>query len=377
MKKKIAMIPMICPLYRLFVWEKMNGIDGFEFDFFLENENNLNNIKYIPKSILDESFSWYKVKNRYYKGICFWQTNVFKTAFKKYDALIMSGNMRCFSTWLTALTARLMGKRVYFWSHGIYGKESPVLLLLKRIFFSIPNGNFFYGEKALERALNLGFDENKNHVIYNSLDYDTHKSKRNKLVFSNVYKNHFENDNAVLLFIGRLTPQKKLNQFLEAVKNIETDQQNINIVFIGDGTQKENLENQAGSLDLNTWFYGECYSEDELSNLIYEADICISPGNVGLTVIHSLSYGTPVITHSDFAFQMPEAEAILPKINGDFFIRDSVSDLSKTIADWLSNDTLSRNQIRENCYRIIDDKYNPYFQANLIKDVISNDLRKH
>ena len=31
-----------------------------------------------------------------------------------------------------------------------------------------------------------------------------------------------------------------------------------------------------------------------ISKYLYYADICVSPGNVGLTAIHSLTYGTPV-----------------------------------------------------------------------------------
>jgi glycosyltransferase involved in cell wall biosynthesis len=42
-------------------------------------------------------------------------------------------------------------------------------------------------------------------------------------------------------------------------------------------------------------FYGESYNERELAPLIALADVCVSPGNVGLTAIHALTYGTPVI----------------------------------------------------------------------------------
>ena len=41
------------------------------------------------------------------------------------------------------------------------------------------------------------------------------------------------------------------------------------------------------------------------------SDLTVSPGNIGLTAIHSLSYGTPVCSHSNFNNQMPESEAII------------------------------------------------------------------
>lgn len=54
------------------------------------------------------------------------------------------------------------------------------------------------------------------------------------------------------------------------------------------------------------------------AEFIYNADLCVSPGNVGLTAMHSLVFGCPVITHNCFEWQMPEFEAIQPGITGDF-----------------------------------------------------------
>ena len=69
----------------------------------------------------------------------------------------------------------------------------------------------------------------------------------------------------------------------------------------------------------NCIFYGATYDEKELSKLIYMSDLTVSPGNIGLTAIHSLSYGTPVCSHSNFNNQMPESEAIINFENGFFF----------------------------------------------------------
>ena len=44
-------------------------------------------------------------------------------------------------------------------------------------------------------------------------------------------------------------------------------------------------------------FQGAVFDESN-SELIYHSDLCVSPGNVGLTAIHSLTYGVPVATHT-------------------------------------------------------------------------------
>ncbi len=97
--------------------------------------------------------------------------------------------------------------------------------------------------------------------------------------------------------------------------------------------------------------------------------ICISPGNVGLTAMHSLVYGTPVITHNNFANQMPEFEAIIPGKTGDFFIEDNVDDLANVIEKWIKKP--ESQEISNNCFDIIDKYYNPNYQLSVIKGVIN------
>ncbi len=66
------------------------------------------------------------------------------------------------------------------------------------------------------------------------------------------------------------------------------------------------------------WLYGACYDEEIIGELIFNAQLCVSPGNVGLTAMHSLVYGTPVITHNNFSNQSPEFEAIIDGKTGSF-----------------------------------------------------------
>lgn len=72
------------------------------------------------------------------------------------------------------------------------------------------------------------------------------------------------------------------------------------------------------SLDGQVHFYGSVYDEQAISDLLTDVDICVAPGDVGLTCMHSLVYGTPVIIHDNPDFQMPEYEAINPWQNGLF-----------------------------------------------------------
>ena len=122
----------------------------------------------------------------------------------------------------------------------------------------------------------------------------------------------------------------------------------------------------------NEWFYGECYDEILISELIYNADLCVSPGNVGLTVIHSLSFGTPVITHNNFSNQMPEFEAIEQGVTGDFFEENSIESLEQIITKWLSFNPSKTEEMINRCYEIVDIKYNPNYQMSILSNVLIN-----
>ena len=113
-------------------------------------------------------------------------------------------------------------------------------------------------------------------------------------------------------------------------------------------------------------FYGPCYDEKENAQLIYDANMCVAPGNIGLTAIHSLSFGTPALTHDSFEYQMPEYEAIIDGKTGTFFKKDDVNSMADAIQNWIENNT-DRDKTRHACYEEIDARWNPEFQMKVLK----------
>ena len=98
--------------------------------------------------------------------------------------------------------------------------------------------------------------------------------------------------------------------------------------------------------------------------------LCVSPGNIGLTAIHSLTYGTPAITHNNFSNQMPEFEAIQDGFTGSFFEENDINSLKLSIQKWLSKHPIKNDELIKNCYSIIDRYYNPQYQIKLLKSIL-------
>ena len=304
-------------------------------------------------------------------GPFYWQRGVIKL-FKKYDSYIFLGEYYCISTWLFLFMSIFSKNKVILWTHGWYGNEGFLKKVFKKFFFKLSDEILLYGDYAKDLMVNEGFKKDKLKVIYNSLDYNLQFQIRNKLKVTKIYKEHFKNDLPVILFIGRLTKVKKLEYLLEAQRTLINQGKGINIVFIGKGIVEENLKKivKSNKTEKLTWFYGACYDENEIGKLIFNADLCVSPGNVGLTAMHSMVYGTPVISHDNFKLQMPEFEAILKGETGDFYKYNSVDSLIETISTWLLNNK-DRNEIRKKCFSRIDDFFNPNYQVKIIKQVLN------
>ena len=88
--------------------------------------------------------------------------------------------------------------------------------------------------------------------------------------------------------------------------------------------------------------------------------------------MHSLAYGTPVITHDCADQQMPEFEAIVPGKSGAFFHYNDSHDLARTVLEWTQTE-LPSEHVREQCYRIIEERYNPEYQKVVIEKAISDE----
>lgn len=366
---KICLIYNYAQHYRTNIFILMDQQMNIDFVF---GEKYLN-VKKMDYSLLNHKVN--EVKTRQLIGPMDWQCGVVKQLFNGYDKFIMLGKPMSISTWVVLILGRLMGKEIYFWTHGWYGKESFVKTLIKKVFFGLANGTMTYGNYARNLMIQKGLKAGKITTIHNSLMYDEQIKMRETLTSTALYQEHFGNSNPVVIFVGRLTSIKKLDQILEAQATCKLRGFNFNVVYVGDGTEKESLEKKVKHLELmdKVWFFGPSYNEKELSGLIYNADLCVAPGNIGLTAMHAMAYGCPCMSHNDFPYQMPEFEAIIEGKTGGFFERDNVTSLADNIQKWFTEHKHEREQIRQNCFKEIDENWNPHVQIEIIKKAIGYD----
>lgn len=90
-------------------------------------------------------------------GGWYWQPKVISQLFNDYDHYILLGETCALSSWAFCILARLLKpkKKVYFCTHGWYGKESNLEAFVKKLEFKLPNGGIFtYGNYARDLISN-------------------------------------------------------------------------------------------------------------------------------------------------------------------------------------------------------------------------------
>ncbi|HWU03894.1 MAG TPA: glycosyltransferase, partial [Novosphingobium sp.] len=180
---------------------------------------------------------------------------------------------------------------------------------------------------------------------------------------------------AILLTISRVTDLCRYDWLIEAAGAINTQGRPLTIVMIGDGPALPALKAQAEQLGVDLRCTGALYDEAVIAAHVMASDVVVSPGKVGLTAMHALAYGTPIVSHSDLDRQMPEIEAVIEGQSGALFPFGSVSGLAEAISSVLASSS-SPARRREACRAALIGRFTPQDQRRLIDDAVDRMLAR-
>jgi glycosyltransferase involved in cell wall biosynthesis len=132
-----------------------------------------------------------------------------------------------------------------------------------------------------------------------------------------------------LLFLGRLDPQKGIENLLEALSQIDNDAVRLDIYGTGDFSYSRLLVSLANGLNLGdrVRFHGHVEAEEKTAAFL-AADLCIMPShseNFGMVVVEALAHGVPVIASKGTPW------ATLVKKGCGLWVENSPESLAKAI----------------------------------------------
>jgi glycosyltransferase involved in cell wall biosynthesis len=242
----------------------------------------------------------------------------------QFDPRILS-NLRLF--WW-----RKWSKRpVIWWGHGLSRRRSSPawVLRLRRWLAHHADALIFYDERGREEFLRLGLPQGKLFVADNAIDVA--RIRPLSLKYSGERKN--------VLFIGRLIPSKKADLLVEgfararALLPIDT-----RLVIVGDGPERGRLASliRVHQISEAVDLVGGVTDDVELAPLFAQSAVCVSPGYVGLSAIHSLAYGVPLLV-ADTEPHSPEIEVLLPGETGEYFAANNADALANRLVELLAH----------------------------------------
>jgi glycosyltransferase involved in cell wall biosynthesis len=372
MKPLIALFDPVLPHYRAALVQELQMRARYDFQFFSDAEDIEGRI---PALLKRHSGDFTICKTRRLPFGMRWQTNTVRACIsRRFAAIILPGNARWLSSWVGVVAARATGKPVLFWTHGWTRKDKGVTRVIRNAFYSIASGLLLYGNRAHEIGLGLGFDAARLHVMYNSLDVDEQarllagitpddRRQMRRELFGSA-------DTPVAIASARLTHSKRFDLAIRAIAAMNRSNRQVNLLIVGDGPEQIALQQLANQERVPVHFAGACYDETQMAKYFSCAAVTVSPGNVGLTCMHSMGYGVPVITHSDAFTQGPEWEAIEPGFNGDLFEKGSVEDLTIKISAWTVFAKVPEKSAAA-CLGVINEKYRPDLQRRAIESALN------
>jgi len=153
-----------------------------------------------------------------------------------------------------------------------------------------------------------------------------------------------------LMFIGRLIQEKKVLLLIEVFQKVIPRIPDIHLHIVGDGPEKRRLDKKIRELGLEdkVTLYGSLTEFRASGKMLFASDLTVIPGTVGLAVVHSFCFDTPVVTlkpgekdpgHS------PEIEYLVHGSTG--FEADSVESMVDMIMDFITNHKMQKHMGKE------------------------------
>lgn len=293
----------------------------------------------LPWPLGSEAIGWQPMRLGYLTG-------------RDADVLVFNWNIRHASLVPYLLTARRFGVPTVLWGHGFSKHERPIRRLLRWNVARLATAVLTYNHGVADTLVASGLPRERVFTALNTIDHrpilaqrERWAQKPEELEAFRV-KNGLRSDAPHLLFVSRLDPNNRVDVLIDAVALLRERMPGIRATIVGGGTDGENLRAHAesrGVLGSAVHLTGPIYDEDVLSAWFLSADFFVYPSNIGLSIIHALGYGLPVLVGDRIDLHNPEIEALFPGDNGALFKHNSAEALAGTIVSlWNDQPRLAR-----------------------------------
>ena len=295
-----------------------------------------------------------KYKEKIVENKKIWKFNIQKNIIQeitdnKYDAIIAMFDIAWINN-IVALYARDKKTKFIWWGHR-YSKKY-IVNIIRNYLMKNADAHLLYSDKEINDMVKSGIRRESIFVANNTIEVKNHGFCK-------------ECKKKSFLFVGRAQKRKRVDLLLKAFATIKDELSNyITIDIVGEGAENKILKQLARELNIEerVCFHGAITEEEELKPLFEKAFAYISPGPVGLGVLHSLAYGVPVVTHK-YEYHGPEFDNLTSK---NSIVYENHNELPNILLEFAKNNELS--------YRLGKNAYEHYKNFRTIDNMIKGFL---
>ncbi|WP_181898345.1 glycosyltransferase family 4 protein [Alteromonas aestuariivivens] len=261
----------------------------------------------------------------------------FLRCYRETDCIIHFGDYKFLTIWVCLLLSVFNKKKFFLHGQGGYKNDRLVGRLIYIIFVALSDGYICYTEYSRKALLGKlpSFLHRKVFVVSNTLYFP-------KMPLENKVTHEKSREGQELLYLGRLRRSCGIEFLLEAATEAK-----LKVKVIGGGDE-EYINALSEKYNSIATFYGPVFELEKQREIAQSCIAGVYGGNAGLSVVHYLYLGLPVIVHSDIASHMgPEPSYISHGYNGILFEKDNPESLINALIQ-IKSDDLLRAKLSEN-----------------------------
>ncbi|MBD1372646.1 glycosyltransferase [Hazenella sp. IB182357] len=162
--------------------------------------------------------------------------------------------------------------------------------------------------------------------------------------------------NQVILFVGRLVPEKGVDLFIRAAPMILAHHPHAKFVVIGEGSKLDHYKQLSMNLGLMNQIDFLGFVSNQLRDEMYrQADVCVFPSlyePFGIVVLEAMSFGAPVVVSNTGGLK----EIVHSFKNGLIMKKHSIDELASKVV-WVLDHPKEAQQLAHQAYQDLDKKY--------------------
>lgn len=267
----------------------------------------------------------------------------------RHSTIICEGRLGLITSTVLAIFGKAAGIRVIWWSplwrpNGRIEVGGGFRGWFQRLVLRRSAAVLAYSSTAAEVACMAGVAREHVHTARNSLD--THKLvsaerrwRERASELTAFQKRTGLEGCRVALFVGQISPRKRLDALIEAFKRVAASDSsggNLRLVIVGNGPDLRKCRDLTCSLGLEQMvlFAGEITDIEDICPYFLSSRVVVLPGAGGLVINQALTHGVPVIVGMGGG-DGTERDSITDRKNGIFWDGLNVGQLAEQIESFL------------------------------------------